>query len=189
MSSEVIHHVTWHMALVPCVTLAWLQLAGQPRDVAWWWLGGAFLVSWLADAAAYSAIDPWLVSLVYPMTQAGIIALVFLPRHDVPIFIGTMLLIGVGAALWQGVRGPDVLLRTVAWGTAAGIVADRWELGRLRTALLVTFGVALLAWYAYAARPGWWTWGGYQAVRAIGIALFSAAAVRPVALTLIGRPT
>ena len=73
MSSEVIHHVTWHMALVPCVTLAWLQLAGQPRDVAWWWLGGAFLVSWLADAAAYSAIDPWLVSLVYPMTQAGII--------------------------------------------------------------------------------------------------------------------
>lgn len=178
--------IAHHMALIPLAWLAGLRARGRRRDAAWWWLAGAFAVSWLADTAAHW-VDPWLIGLVYPVSQSALVAAVLLDRREAAKLLAVLLLIGVGAALWHGVQGPDVLLRTVAWGAIAGIAFDRWELGRLRMSLLVTFGLGLIAWMGYAIWPGWTSWLVYQGARAFGIGLFCWAAFRPVALSLSRR--
>jgi hypothetical protein len=174
-----IFELAHQLALVPLLFLLVLRMRGQRRDVAWWWLAGAFFVSWLADSAAH-VVDPWLMSLVYPVSQAAIVGAVLLERDDAVVFVIALVTIGVGAVLWRGVGTPDVLVHTVAWASVALIVFDRDALGRLRTALLVAFGLGLLAWLGYTIRPGWTLWLCYQGVRALGIALFCRAAWKPV---------
>lgn len=166
------------MALVPLVWMGGLTVRGYIRGWEWWWLAIAFGVSWLADTAALVA-DPWIISAVYPLGQSALVGLVFLTRRDGLRFLMALLAVGVAAMLWRGAAGPEVLLRTVAWGAVVGIVLDRWALGRLRTTLLVYFGLGLFAWWLYALSPGWWTWGAYQFLRLAGILLFCAAALKP----------
>lgn len=166
------------MALVPTV---WLALRRPPHATAWWWLSGVFLISWLADTAAdlLPVSERWVASMVYPVSQAAMVGMVFLVRGEAALVLAVLLVAGLAGVLWEGPATPGVLLRTVAWGTAAGIVLDRPALGRLRTALLATFGVGLLAWYGYVLRPGWASWVAYQSVRAAGIGLFCWASLRP----------
>lgn len=168
-----IGEIAHQMGLVP---LAWCALR-RVREPAYWWLAGAFGVSWLADWAAHW-VAPWLVGLVYPVSQAALVGAVFLTRRDALRFTLALMVVGIAAALWRGPEGPDVLLATVAWGGVVGIVADRPALGLLRMALMVTCGVGLAAWWGYAVTPLWATWGGYQVVRATGIGLFCLAVVR-----------
>ena len=169
------------MALVPLAWLGLLTAAGQSRDAAWWWLAGAFAVSWVADTAAHWA-DPARVSLVYPVTQTALVGAVLLERRAAGLLTALLVTVGLVAA-WIG--GLDVLLRTVAWGAIVGIVWDRPALGRLRVALLVSFGLGLVAWWGYAVAPGWTSWGVYQSVRAAGLLLFCWAAYQPVTLRRI----
>jgi hypothetical protein len=166
-----------HMALVPVLWLAGLHLSGQRRDPAWWWLAGAYGVSWLADAAAI-VVDPWLVSAVYPVTQASLVAAVLAPRRHAVGIVGLLVLIGVLAIMGRGTHGPDVLLHTVAYGTVVALVTPL-PLGRLRVALLAGFGGMGVAWLAFAAAPSWPTWGAFQAMRALGLGLFCWAGWKP----------
>jgi hypothetical protein len=176
LATRIVSEVASEMGLVPLLWLVALHTRGRRQDVALWWLAGAFAVSWVADTAALW-VDPWLVSLVYPLSQVAIVGAVFLLRADAITLIAALLTVGLAAAIVNG--KPDVLLHTAAWGAAAGIVADRWELGRLRTALLVYFALGWLCWIGYAIWPGWWSWGLLQASRAAGIALFCWASVTP----------
>lgn len=168
-----------HMGAVPLVWLGLLRLRGRDPGVAWWYLAGAFFASWLADTAAHW-VDPRVASPLYLITQSAIVGAVFLDRREAVVLLGAL----VGAALVTtfgiGFEGPDVLLHTVAWGSTAGIVWGLPQIGRLRTSLLVTFGLGLLAWYGYALRPGWASWGIYQSTRLLGILLFCWAAIDPV---------
>jgi hypothetical protein len=174
------------MALIPLAWLVVLTIRKRPRDVAWWWLALALAVSWVADTAALW-VDPWFIGLVYPVTQAALVAAVFLDRLDAARFVVALVVVGVTDALWHGVEGPDLLLRTVAWGAVTGIVWERPALGRLRTALLVAFGLALLCWWGYAIAPGWWSWGAYQLARLAGILLFCFAAAHPAPRFTLAR--
>jgi hypothetical protein len=172
---------TTFLGLVPLAWLSGMQISGHRRGAEWWWLAAAFGVSFVADVVAYFLAPParWVTIVTYPVSQAALVSFVFLTRRDTRIFLGTLLVVGVIAVLWRGVRGPDILLATVAFGGVAGIVIDRWALGHLRTALLVYFGVGLVAWWCFAARPGLWSWSVYQCTRAAGIGLFCYAATRP----------
>lgn len=170
--------VAHHMALVPLVWLGWLHYRKRDPGIAWWWLAGAFAVSWLADTAAHW-VSPWMVSPVYLVGQASIIGLVFLSRREALILIVVLTVTGLLAVFWRGVSGPDVLLHTVAWLSVVGILYELRQLERLRTALLVYFGVGLLVWWGYAIWPGWTSWLLYQTVRLIGILLFCWAATDP----------
>jgi len=176
--SRIVSEVAAEMGLVPLAWLAWLHVTARRRDPAWWWLAGAFGVSWLADLFALW-VDPWFIGTIYPVSQAGIIGAVFLSRQDAIRF--ALVLVGIAGAsiVLRGGEGPDVLLRTVAMLGVAGIVWDRWSLGRLRTALLVYFGLGLVAWWWYVGWPGWPSWLVYQGTRAVGIAFFCAASLRP----------
>lgn len=179
--NRLIFEVAHQMALVPMLWLGAMRLRGHRRGVEWWWLAGIFLVSWLADTAADLAPQARVaVSVVYPLSQTALVGLVlFLERREALWMTAALAAVAVVAVLWRGVSSPDVFFRTVAWGTAVGIVVNRWHLGRLRLALLVAFGVGLLCWWAYALRPGWWSWSIYQSVRALGIGLFCWAALKP----------
>lgn len=164
------------MALVPLAWLALLRSHGQRRGAAWWWLATAFAVSWLADTAAHW-VDPWQVSVVYPVSQAALVGAVFLSRTDALRLLAALVCVGWFAAIRP--HRPDVLLHVVAWVAVVGVVYDRWALGTLRVALFVYFGGGALAWIGYAAWPGWASWIVYQGTRAAGIALFCVAATRP----------
>lgn len=163
------------MALVPLLWLAILWMIEQRRGAALWWLAGVFAVSWIADTAAHW-VDPRLVSAVYPVSQAAIVASVLLKRDDALVFLFTVTAIGVLSIVFQELQQPNVL-RSAAWAAIVGIVYPL-PLGRLRSSLLVTFGIGLAAWIVYAAVPGWPTWLAYQGVRATGIGLFCWAVVR-----------
>jgi hypothetical protein len=162
----VIFEVAHLMGLLP---LAWLALRGE-RRAEWWWIAVAFGVSWIADATAHF-VNPWIVSTVYPISQAAIILAVIAERNEARVFMWLLIAVGLVTILTEGVTGPTLFLETVA---AASIVAVVWPLplGRLRLTLLVAFGVGFLAWVGYVISPGWTTWGIYQAVRALSLVMF-----------------
>lgn len=166
------------MALIPLLWLALLRFKGRACGVEWWWIAGVFFVSWLADTAAHY-FNPWVGSEVYPMLQAAIIALVFLSRRDA---LKLILVVGAAGLLdlaLFGISSWDILLRTVAWGAVIGIVYPLTQIVRLRLTLLMLFLGGLLAWYAYAIWPGWWSWSIYQASRFMAITFFCWAAYHP----------
>lgn len=175
--SEVAH---WLGAL-PLAWVGILWLRGRRIDSAFIWLTLAFFVSWVADSAAHW-VDPWLVGIVYPVTQAVFVACAFLRREDALAFLAVLVGAGVATMATRGADGPDVLLRTVAWLGIVGIVIDRWALGRLRAALLVYFGLGTLAWFAFVlwgqVDPLYRPWYAMQAVRLVGILLFCSAVVQ-----------
>jgi hypothetical protein len=173
----VIFEAAYLMGLIPVVWLGWCRVRGRPVGAEWWWLAGAYGVSVLADTASrFLPVEArWVVSLVYPVSQSAVIGAVLLDRRDAMTLVVVLVVIALAAALVEHVHGPDVLVRTVAWGAVVGIAYDRPALGSLRRALLVSFGLGWVAWLAYAAWPGWSSWGAYQFVRLAGLLLFAAA--------------
>jgi len=166
------------MAAIPFLWLARLHAMGQKRDAAWWWVAGAFFVSWIADTAAHWA-NPNLVGNLYPLSQTAIVAAVLLPRQNARFLTAILVLCALATMGQAGVDGFDVVLRTVAWGTAACLAYIRRDIGPLAVVLLVTFGLGLVTWYGYAYAPSWTTWGVYQSARVFGIGLFCWASFAP----------
>lgn len=163
-----------HVGLAPVLWLCVRSLRGAEVRGSWWVLAGAFFVSWVTDALAHS-IDPSVLSLAYPVAQASLIAMVFLPYREATAVTLFLLVVGVIAALYGA--GPDVLLRTAAFGVVT-VIAWPLAAGPLRSSLLVYFAGGLLCWYAYALWPGWTSWTFYQLTRLAGIVLFCVAASR-----------
>lgn len=155
------------MALLPFLAL----LLVSKRDAAYWWLAGAFGVSWVADSLAHVA-DPAVVSAIYPITQASLAAAVILHRQEAIAVVFLLTVVGLIALLGFGTEHPDILLHVVAWGMIAGI-AWQEQLGPLRNPLLAYFGLGTLAWVWYAFMPGWESWIAYQSTRLLGLLLFT----------------
>lgn len=161
------------MALIP---LGWLASRAEHRP-EWWWLAGAFAVSWIADTMAHFG-NPWVPAAVYPMSQAAMVGSVFLNRRDAMLLVSALAVVGIVGVLGEGVTGPTVLLQTVASLSVCGIV---WTLPvpRLRVTLLTAFGLGWLAWIGYVLNPGWATWIVFQGVRAASLGLFCWASIPP----------
>ena len=162
------------MALVP---LLWCLVRREERS-AWWWIAGAFFVSWLADGATLIGYPTWIPATVYPVSQAAIVTLVLASRREAATYIGLLVVVGIVTVLTEGVTGPTLFLETVAAGIVVGVVWDK-PLGFLRWTLLVAFGIGWLAWVGYVIAPGWTSWSVYQAVRAVSLVMFCWASVRP----------
>jgi hypothetical protein len=170
------------MGLLPLAFLGVLRARGQRRDVAWLWLAIAFAVSWLADVIAdvLPVADRWIVSLVYPVSQTALVAAVLMTRRHAVILLGVLVLAGCAAVLFNGVTGPDIVLRSVAWLSIVAIVIDRHELPtRLQWCLFVYFGIGWFAWLVHAQWLIVPTWYAYQTVRLAGLLLFCFAAMKP----------
>lgn len=161
--------------------LAWLT-SRRERRPEWWWIAAAFGVSGLADILSYGPhplVEPWLAATVYPVSQAGILAVVFCVRRETLAFIGLLVLAGLVAVAWEGVAGPTLFLETIAAGI---VVRIAWNLPdrRLRALLLYAFGIGWLAWVGYTMNPGWLSWSLYQGVRAASFGMFCWASARPI---------
>jgi hypothetical protein len=178
-----------NIALVPLFWLTWLWRRDRMMpDASWFWLAAAFAVSWLADAWAF--VLPvelrWVPSLVYPVTQTALVGAVLLRRRGAYELLAMLIVVGVASALLFGATGPDLLLRSLAWGGVVGIVIASPALPpRLRIALSVYFGLGLVVWLLHAAWLIVPTWYVYQGVRLAGLLLFCWAASRPVELRVI----
>lgn len=152
------------LGLVPLLALAWLHVRGVKRGAAWWWLAGAFGVSFLADVASLLWGHP-LISQAYPLLQAGLFAAVLVPRAWTTGIVGVFALAsGVSLVTRRG-EGLDLLLHLVAWFTVAVLAWARLPDGWLRVTLAVGFACLAWAWCAFVAWPGFPTWGAMQAVR------------------------
>ena len=161
------------MGLVPLGVVTWRWWTDGEMPAQYWWLGVAFAVSWLADSAAHW-LNPWTVTFVYVVGQSCLVAAVFLSRRDAIAFLGAMLVVGVIAILAQ--PGRDFLLHIVGWASVACVVAEQGKaLSRMRAALLVYFGLGVVAYVVYAGWPSFPTWGAYQLTRLAGILVFCAA--------------
>lgn len=170
--------VAHHLGAVPWLWLVVLHLCRQGRGWEWWWLAAAFGVSWIADTVAH-CYGQFPISPLYLVTQTGLIAAVLLPRRDTLWFLGLLVPVAGIAFLTYPLGKPDWLVHTVAWLGLTGSVYPLKALGRLRWALLVSFGLGWVAWMGYVLSPGWISWIGYQSVRAVGIGLFCWAAWHP----------
>lgn len=174
--------IAHQMALLPLAALVILALCGQSRNAAWWWLGVAFAVSWLADTAD-DLLPPrfdWLPVLAYPVAQTGLIGAVFLDHADATRLLFVLVLTGgLAAFVWNG-HGPDVILSTVAWLLVVGIMWRRRDLpDRLRLALGVYFGLGWMAWMVHVRWLVVATWYPFQFARLVGLLLFCWAALKP----------
>ena len=174
IAAEIAH---W-MALWPLCMLVVMHVHGERKDRAWWWLAGAFAVSFIADSLAHF-LDPWVISLAYPMSQAALVGAVFLSKREALSLLVLLCCATTVAILAKGVQGPDVILSSTANGAVCWMVWDRWELGRLRTALLVSFGAVGLAWLCFSLWQVVPVWYGYQALRLVGLFLFCWSASTP----------
>lgn len=155
------------MGLIPVIWLAGIR----SHDRAHWWIGAAFAVSWIADSAAHW-VDPMMLSIVYPISQSALIGAVLMTRSEAWLFLAVLLIFGMLTLWFNGVGHPELLLRSVAWGIVTYTAYQRPQLGLLGTSLILYFGFGLIAWGVYVLSPGWWTWGAYQWIRAMGVSLF-----------------
>lgn len=179
MTAHEVAEVAHQIEIIPLIWLAVLTFRGQRFGGEWWWLAGAFFVSWLADTASHWVGQPF-VSMIYPVVQAGLIGGVLLYKSDAIKLVVLLILVGVADILWHGIIGTDILLRTVAWLAVVGIVYPFWQLGRLRTTLLVTFGIGWVTWMSFVIWPSTLSWAAYHLTWLAGILLFCWAASNPL---------
>lgn len=168
------------IAFVPLLALGFLHWRGLRRDVAYWWLAGAFLVSGVVDALGYVIAEDAYKRLsdLYLILQCAIIAAVFLTRIDRWIITACLVCVGL-STLALSDPGLDIALVTVASLAVCGIVYDRPALGHLRSALLVYFGATLvvnLAAFVYPHPPMGLV---YHGTRLVGLLWFCVACWRP----------
>jgi len=168
VSGRLIFEITHWMGLIPVIWLGTLAYCGQRRSPLWWALALVLAVSWVADTVAH-VVDPWLVSAIYPLLQALILSIILLPRRALQQVAAV--LIGIGAlTLWLGgATHPEVIGRTIAW---TGLLVVAWPHHAIRWPVIITFGLGWLGWIAYSISPGWWTWGIFQSIRAVGLGSF-----------------
>jgi hypothetical protein len=171
--------IAHQMALLPLVWLSILSFRGRHQDAAYWWIAAAFAVSWLADTAAHFT-NPWAVSLVYPVTQTAVIGAVLLPRRSVLTLILILVASALVTVMLRGdqVPGPDVFFHTIAWGAVCWLVADKWYTGRIRTCLLVYFGLGWVGWMIHTEWLIVPTWFVFQSARLAGLCIFCWAAMQ-----------
>lgn len=185
---SVVSELPHHMFLLPLLWLVLQHGAGRPVDLAWWWVAAAFGISWLANTVQhYQPPDQrWIMSAIYPVSQAAIVSAVVLSRLHARRFLLALIVVAVGSVLFLDWPSATLLLRFAAWGGIVWFVLPL-PLGRLRVVLVATFGGALLSWVAYLLLPGngvdyphgtpsWWV---NQSCWALGIVLFCWAS-RPV---------
>lgn len=162
------------LGLVPLAWLVALRTGGHRLPAAWWWVAWAYAVSFAANTAAHW-LDGWAVGTVYPLTQAAFVGAVLLTRRQLYRFLGVMVVVAIiGAGL-----DSSIPLRTVAWGTIAGLAWQRRDLGPLRPALLVTFGLGCLVWWWRATARDLPSWAATQTVWLVGTVWYCWAAFRP----------
>lgn len=173
-----IFELAHQMGALPLATLLVLLLRGKRRDAGLWWLAAGFLVSWAADWFPHFGNPPAVVATVYPVGQAGLMFPVLMSRRTAAALLLLSGTAAIVAILLHGLTGPEFLSRAVAWGAIVVAASQRPALGWVAFALVLYFGLGLLAWAGYTALPGWTTWGAYQGARFLGLVTFSVAVWR-----------
>ncbi len=166
------------MALLPLAMLAGLSVGGHRCDPGYWWIAGGFSVSWLADTVAHW-VNPWTVTLVYPITQTTLILAALLTRKATIYVLGALAFIAVITLVLRGTKGPDLILHSASSLVVVAVAFEMWELpARLRASLIVYFGAGLITWLIHVQWLVVATWYPYQAARLAGLLLFCYAAWR-----------
>ena len=128
-------------------------------------------VSCLVDNVA-RVTNPSLVSSVYPLSQAALVAIPVVSRREAALLVVTLFVVGLWSIAHSQGHGPDLALRIVGWGSIVVLAGERLPHGGLRNALVYYFAGSLLLWVAYVWQPGWSSWLAYQGARAVGIGWF-----------------
>lgn len=168
--------VSQWMVLFPLALLLYLHQRGESRNIAYWWIAGAYAVSWVADWLA-DLLPVQIPSLVYPIVQSAIVGAVLLSAPDGRVFVWA--LCGLALVAIGFLPDLDVLLRTVAWLVISVAAWRAQTIGLTRAALLVTFGAGLIGWYAFLILQSVPSWYGYHLCWAVGVLLYCGAIWSP----------
>lgn len=175
---RVLTEVAHHMGAVP---LAWLLVRSRVKPVGpfWWLTASALFVSWIADSAAHF-VDPRVVSVAYPVLQAGLMLAACCSRGVTFAATVSLAVVAICVVLAQGAGEPDWIMHTSA-GLAVCIACARpGDIGRFVVAYFL-FGA--ITWPVFVAFPGVAAWMAFQATRAAGIASWCLAFERRRPLT------
>lgn len=167
------------MGIAPIIFVLVRDRLGFKVELHYWWLAVALAISFMADSAAHW-VDPYVVSVVYPLSQAVLVAACIVPRRSAIIFLGVLVPVGIFSVLIGKDLGGDAVLRTVAF---LGVCVALWplqSLGVLRLSLLCYFGASWVYWMAYAAWPSTATYLLHQSARFVGITLYCYSVARPM---------
>ena len=174
------------MSAAPLAVVLWRR----PPNKGWAWLALALGVSGLADSLAHLGLDVWAVQHVYPLLQLGLLLPIFVTRYVALAVFSCV----AGAALLSTYQGPlyapEVVASTIAGGVVVWFLRQRADLGLVRPALMVYFGLGslcMLPWPKLVAYPDAFlvAWLFYQGCRLVGLALVSVAVVRSRTLHLV----
>lgn len=157
-------------ALVPLAPLLWRRSTARL-----WWIGAAFAVSWVADAAVGFGVPAYFVSALYPVTQFGLLYGVLAPRKPATLLLLVTGVIAILAVIAGSTQLPEAALRITGSLAVVALVKDRADLKLIRPALLVYFGLGALCWLGYTVWPGLYPWLAYQAMRLAGLGVFTVA--------------
>lgn len=174
VSGELAHQV----GLLPLIWLTARWSGGRKSVRAWWLLGIAFAVSWVADWVSHR-VGTFPVGPPYLALQAGLIAGVLAPKLVAQRFGMILAATALFAMLYLDPEVPNVLMYTVAWLGLLAIVWPEPLTRRVRWMLAVAFGGGWLAWMGYVLRPDFASWATYQVVRTTGLGLFCWASWAP----------
>lgn len=177
----VLRDISTSLGAIPLAWLGLLRWQGKRLDAGWWWIAAAFFVSFVTDVLAhFTASGQPILAFAYPMSQSVFIGWALLnDRSSKLLHVALLTVVAISVAVSRPVSTPDVIFRTIAWGSVVWIVFDQGALGRLRFAMLVYFAGGLLVWYWFAATRQFDALLAVQAVRALGVGLFCFAATDP----------
>ena len=197
MSAHLSVVIPWICTALGLLPLAWLSVR-KVVGLDYWLIATALGISFLADIGAL-ALPERITSFAYPLGQCGLIGVTLLAPRQGLIYGLLLMAMAVVSLRINPAEVPafDVMFRTFAFGSITLIASQMPNLGGLRNALLLYFGLGLVAWLAWAfwhnptdhsARINWALYLIDQTTRAVGIGWFCWAATHqtPKLVILLG---
>ncbi len=186
MTHLIVREASHWIGLLPLATVVLAWWKGKQPDPALWWLSVAFVVSWVADSLGHW-FSPTAVTFSYVIGQSVLVAAVFLSRRETARLFWTFVCLAPLAVFLVPITGGhDYLLHLAAWVSAA-CIAQEQALGRLRTALVIYFGLGSAAYLWLAIAVSLPAMLAYQSTRLLGIVLFCAVVWRPDTVPTVYR--
>lgn len=135
----------------------------------------SLLVSVIADSAVDMGVDTWLVTYIYPVFQLGLVAYALIPSKVFRnLFMAGILTASVLSFMQGPLDSPEVVVRVSGALLLTAIVWKQRQLGYMRSAIVVYFGIgsifrAMFPLFMTDVTSFLVVWYGYQTSRLAGV--------------------
>ena len=180
--------------IMPLVAVCVCHARGRRCDDVTWLLATAIAVSFVANTLAFFANIGWELGHYYPALQISIVVFALSKARTFRVMvIGGLVILSVLSAIQIAPADPEVVVRVGGAILVCFMVWPKHELGMLRTAILVYFGIGAIVQLtqplvARTSPEALVLWYGYQMSCLAGIGIMMSHIIKPPSLKLVGVP-